>query len=472
MLAVIERVVGTISNFFWGPPLFIMVLGTGLYLTIATKGAYQLKVLFHMKNTFGKMFDKSMTGVGTVTGFQAAATAIASTIGTGNVSGVAVAITMGGPGALFWMWMTAMVGMATKAGEIILGQRYRVKFESLDEYLCGRNYVMKNALGWHGLALVLAWQAFLTSPWSLLVQTNAVATSMKQAFGFDLMIGIVLIFITLGVTIIGGVRRIASVADKVVPFMAMLYIIAGVLLIFKNYALIPDVFSSIVRYAFSPAPAAGGFAGASVAMATRWGIARGVYSNESGMGSGMGAHAAAITDHPVRQASWGFGENFIDTIVVCTITGFAILFTQAHINNPGVTGAALTTAAFQASFGYYGGVVVALAGALFAWTTLLSAYYAGEKNVNYIFGDTKANKIGTWFFIAYFLGPIFLSGADTGLLWLVTDTATIIGVVATIVILWVMRKEILRLHYDFYDRYLPELEAGNNPPPVSFEFKP
>jgi AGCS family alanine or glycine:cation symporter len=207
-------------------------------------------------------------------------------------------------------------------------------------------------------------------------------------------------------------------------------------------------------------------------MATRWGIARGVYSNESGMGSGMGAHAAAITDHPVRQASWGFGENFIDTIVVCTITGFAILFTQAHINNPGVTGAALTTAAFQASFGYYGGVVVALAGALFAWTTLLSAYYAGEKNVNYIFGDTKANKIGTWFFIAYFLGPIFLSGADTGLLWLVTDTATIIGVVATIVILWVMRKEILRLHYDFYDRYLPELEAGNNPPPVSFEFKP
>jgi AGCS family alanine or glycine:cation symporter len=471
-MALLETIVGTISNWFWGPPLFIGVLGTGLMLTIGTKGYYQLRWGFHAKNTFGKMFDKDKSGIGTVSGFQAAATAIASTIGTGNVAGVAVAITMGGPGALFWMWMTAMVGMATKAGEIILGQRYRVKFDTLDEYLAGRNYVMKNALGWKGLAYVLAWQAFLTSPWSLLVQTNAVANSMKQAFGFDLMIGIVIIFVTLGLTIIGGVRRIASVADKVVPFMAMLYIIAGVLLIFKNYALIPEVFSSVIKYAFSPAPAAGGFAGASVAMATRWGIARGVYSNESGMGSGMGAHAAARTDHPVRQASWGWGENFIDTIVVCTITGFAILFTQAHINNPGITGAALTTAAFQTSFGYMGGVVVAIAGGLFAWTTLLSAYYGGEKNVNYIFGDTKANKIGTWFFIAYFLGPIFLSGADTGLLWLVTDTATIIGVVATLVILWVLRKEIFRLHYDFVDRYLPELEAGKNPPMVSYEMKP
>ncbi len=471
-MALLEQIVGTISNFFWGPPLFVGVLGTGLMLTIGTKGYYQTRWMFHMKNTFGKMFDKSKTGVGTVTGFQAAATAIASTIGTGNVSGVAVAITSGGPGALFWMWMTAMVGMATKAGEIILGQRYRVRFESLDEYLAGRNYVMKNALGWRGLAYVLAWQAFLTSPWSLLVQTNAVATSMQQAFGFDLMIGIVVIFVTLGVTIIGGVRRIASVADKVVPFMAMLYIVAGIALIIQNFALIPSVFMSIIRYAFSPAPAAGGFAGASVAMATRWGIARGVYSNESGMGSGMGAHAAAITDHPVRQASWGWGENMIDTIIVCTITGFSILFTNAHVLNPGVTGAALTTAAFQTAFGYYGGVVVALAGALFAWTTLLSAYYAGEKNVNYIFGDTHANKIATWVFIAYFLGPIFLSGADTGLLWLVTDTATIIGVTATLIILWVLRKEIFRLHYDFVDRYLPELEAGKNPPIVSFETKP
>jgi alanine or glycine:cation symporter, AGCS family len=470
-MAVIENIVGSISNFFWGPPLFIMVLGTGLYLTIATKGVYQLKVMFHMKNTFGTMFNRDLKGEGTVSGFAAAATAIASTIGTGNVSGVAVAITMGGPGALFWMWMTAMVGMATKAAEIILGQRYRVKFESIDEYLCGRNYVMKNALKWNALAVVLAWQAMITAPWSLLVQTNAVAASLNTAFGLPMMFGIVAIVISLGVTIIGGVRRIAAVADKVVPFMALLYIFAGILLIFKNFALIPSVFSSIVVSAFTPAAPVGGFAGASVALATRWGIARGVYSNESGMGSGMGAHAAAITDHPVRQASWGWGENFIDTIVVCTITGFAILFTGAHINHPGVTGAALTTQAFIDTFGAIGGYIVAIAGVLFAWTTLLSAYYGNEKSVNYIFGDTSTNKMMMKFFIAYFLLPIFLSGADTGLLWLVTDTATIIGVVATIVIIWAMRKEILRLHNDFYDRYLPALEAGQNPPPVHYVTK-
>jgi len=471
MLAVLENIVGTISNFFWGPPLFIMVLGTGLYLTIATKGVYQLRAAFHFKNTFGKMFAKGDEGEGTVSGFAAACTAIASTIGTGNVSGVAVAITMGGPGALFWMWMTALVGMATKAAEIILGQRYRVKFESIDEYLCGRNYVMKNAMGWHGLALVLAWQAVLTAPWSLLVQTNAVAASLNQAFGLPMMFGIVFIVVSLGVTIIGGVRRIASVADKIVPFMAMLYIVGGILLVLKNFTLIPSVFASIIKYAFTPIAPVGGFAGASVAMATRWGIARGVYSNESGMGSGMGAHAAAITDHPVRQASWGWGENLIDTIIVCTITGFAILFTNVHVTTD-AQGAALTTAAFQTAFGTAGGYVVAIASLLFAWTTLLSAYYVNEKSLNYVFGDTATNKTMTYAFIAYFLLPIFLSGADTGFLWLVTDTATIIGVVATIVIIWATRKEILRLHNDFYDRYLPALEAGENPARVSYVTKP
>jgi len=471
MVAVLENIVGTISNFFWGPPLFIMVLGTGLYLTIVTKGVYQLRFAFHAKNTFGKMFAGKGEGEGTVSGFAAACTAIASTIGTGNVAGVAVAITYGGPGALFWMWMTALVGMATKAAEIILGQRYRVKFESIDEYLCGRNYVLKNAMGWHGLAVVLAWQGMLTAPWSLLVQTNAVAGSFSQAFGLAPMVGIVLVITTLGVTIIGGVRRIASVADKVVPFMAILYIVGGVLLILKNFTLIPAVFGSIIKYAFTPIAPVGGFAGASVALATRWGVARGVYSNESGMGSGMGAHAAAITDHPVRQASWGWGENFIDTIVVCSITGFSILFTNVHITTD-AQGAALTTAAFQAAFGAIGGYVVAIAGLLFAWTTLLSAYYANEKSVNYCFGDTALNRTMTKVFIVYFLAPMFLAGADTGLLWLVTDTATIIGVVATIVIIWATRKEILRLHNDFYDRYLPALERGEKPPVVSYVTKP
>jgi AGCS family alanine or glycine:cation symporter len=471
MIETITKIVSSVSNFFWGPPLFIAVLGTGLYYTIAFKGAYQLKIGFHMKNTFGTMFDSKAEGEGTVRGFAAAATAIASTIGVGNVAGAATAFTSGGPGAIFWMWMTALVGMSTKAAEIILGQRYRVKFESLDEYLCGRNYVMKNGLGWTRLAQVLAW-TLLTGPWSLLVQTNAVATSLNQAFGFPVMVGIVFVFISLGVTIVGGVRRIASVADKVVPFMAVFYITVGTILIIMNIREFIPALLTIVRHAFTPYAGAGGVAGATVAQAMRFGVARGVYSNESGMGSGMGVHAAAIVDHPVRQASWGFGENFIDTIVVCTITAMSIMLTGANFANPGITGAALTTIAWQTQFGAFGGYMLSIAVALFAWTTLLSAYYANEKSVNFLAGDTSLNKTATWLFIAYFLGPIFLAGADTGLLWLVTDTMTIIGVCAAIACLIALRKVVVELHYDFYDRYLPALERGENPARVSFVSKP
>jgi alanine or glycine:cation symporter, AGCS family len=471
MIETLTSIVGAISNFFWGPPLFIAVLGTGLYYTIAFKGNYQLKVGFHMKNTFGTMFAPAGEGEGTVRGFAAAATAIASTIGVGNVAGAATAFVSGGPGAIFWMWMTAFVGMSTKAAEIILGQRYRVKFESMDEYLCGRNYVMKNGLGWTRLAQVLAW-TLVTSPWSLLVQTNAVATSLQQAFGFPLMVGIVVVFATLAVTIIGGVRRIAAVADKVVPFMAVFYITIGGILIIMNITEFIPALATIVRHAFTPYAGAGGVAGATVAQAMRFGVARGVYSNESGMGSGMGVHAAAIVDHPVRQASWGFGENFIDTIIVCTITAMSIMLTGANFANPTVTGAALTTIAWQTQFGAFGGYMLSISVALFAWTTLLSAYYGGEKSVNFLAGDTKLNRTATWVFIVYFLGPIFLAGADTGLLWLVTDTMTIIGVCAAIACLVALRKVVVELHNDFWYRYLPALEKGENPARVSFVSKP
>jgi AGCS family alanine or glycine:cation symporter len=204
----------------------------------------------------------------------------------------------------------------------------------------------------------------------------------------------------------------------------------------------------------------------------RFGVARGVYSNESGMGSGMGVHAAAIVDHPVRQASWGFGENFIDTIIVCSITAFSIMLTGANFANPGVTGAALATIAWQTQFGAFGGYMLSISVALFAWTTLLSAYYGGEKSVNFLAGDTKLNRTAMYLFMIYFLAPIFLAGADTGLLWLVTDTMTIIGVCAAIACLLALRKVVVELHNDFWYRYLPALEKGENPARVSFVSKP
>jgi len=469
VLEAIKQIVTTISNFFWGPPLFIAVLGTGLYYTVAFRFTTFTRAGDHFRNTYGAMFDRVTRGEGTFRSFAAAC--LTSTMGVGSVAGVATAITMGGPGAIFWMWVTALLGASLKAAEIILGQRYRVKFESMDEYLCGRNYVLKNGLGWHNLARILAW-TFLTAPWSLLVQTNALVTTVEEAFGLNPRIGLWLVFLSLTIVVAGGVRRIVKVVEKIVPLMAGFYIAAGLVMLDMNYTKIIPAVCLIVRSAFVPAAGVGGFAGATVMQAARFGVARGVYSSEAGMGSGMGSHAAAIVDHPVRQASWGLGEAFINTIVVCSITALAILVTDAYIDNPGVTGARLAAIAFTRSFGPAGGQLVAVAVTLFAWVTLLAAYYGGQKSVNFLFGDTGANLLAMRFWFVYYLVPIFLAGADTGLLWIVTDTMMIIGVTSGIAALIALRKVVLGLHNDYWYRYLPALNAGENPPPVSFVTRP
>ncbi len=470
-IEILTVVVRTVSGFFWGPPLFIGVLGTGIYYTIAFKGAYQLRGRHHWKNTFGTMFAKDVEGEGTVRSFAAAMVSISSVIGVGNIAGPATALVSGGPGAVFWMWMTALVGMSTKAAEITLGQRYRVYFEGIDEYLCGRAYVLQNGLGWRRLAQGLSW-IVVTSPWALLVQTNAVATSIQEAFNVPVTVGIAFIMVTLGITIIGGVRRIAAVADKVVPVMAVFYITAGIILVAMNLSEIPAMFMSIVGNSFTPYAGAGAVAGATVAEAMRFGVARGVYSNEAGMGTGFNVHAAAIVDHPIRQASWGFGECFLDTLIVCSITVFAIMATGANFANPDVTGAALVTIAWQIAYGYWGGVIVALATTFFAWTTLLTAYYGGEKRVNFLAGDTRLNRIAMWAFIVYFIAPMVFAGADTGLLWLISDTVLIIGVTSSILALLLLRKEVVRLHYDYWDRFIPGIERGEKPDRVSYGLSP
>ena len=465
MIEIIQVVVTAVSNFFWGPPLFIAVLGTGLYYTLAFRFVPYTRLGYHLKNTYGVMFARVSKGEGTFRSFAAAC--LASTMGVGSIAGVATALTMGGPGAIFWMWMTALVGASTKMAEIILGQRYRVKFESMNEYLCGRNYVLKNGLGWHTLAKILAW-TFITAPWSLLVQTNALVTTVHQVFDVSIQAGLWVVFFSLVIVFIGGVRRIAAVAEKLVPAIAFIYILSGSIFLLINITQVLPALGMIIRYAFTPAAGAGGFAGITVANAMRFGVARGVYSSEAGMGSGMGAHAGAIVDHPVRQASWGVVESLVNTVIICSITALAILISGVYLTNPGVTGAALAALAFESGFGQVGGWLVAVAISLFAWLTLLAAYYGGQKSVNFLFGDTKANRIAMNFWLFYYLGPIFLAGADTGLLWIVTDTMMIIGVCAGISALIALRHVVVDLHRDFWLRYLPELEMGRNPPPVFF----
>lgn len=418
-------VIQTISDFLWGTPMTIALIGTGLYLSIKFKFRYITKIKFHFQNTFGKMFKGKGEGEGTVSGFAAACTAMANTIGVGNIGGVATAITMGGPGAIFWMWISALLGMSTKACEIILGQRYRVKYEnSMDEYMCDRSFVMKNALGWKKGAFILAICCFVLGPWTCCVQTESVVNSLKEAFGIKPLFAIIVLGITCFLTIAGGLKRISSVMERIVPFMAMLYILGGIGILLMNINAVP----------------------------------------------GAVAHAAGITDHPVRQSSWGWGEVFLDTIVVCSVTALSLILTNSYIDYPNVTSAQLTTVAFKVAYGNIGGYFLSLAITVFAWTTIIGMYYSCAKSVNYAFGDSNANKIATPIYMVYYMLPCLLFyNIKADLLWAATDLLSAVYVIVTLIFIYSKRKEIMRLYNDFWDRFIPALKRGEYPEKVSYE---
>lgn len=418
-------VIQTISDFLWGTPMTIALIGTGLYLSIKFKFRYITKIKFHFQNTFGKMFKGKGEGEGTVSGFAAACTAMANTIGVGNIGGVATAITMGGPGAIFWMWISALLGMSTKACEIILGQRYRVKYEnSMDEYMCDRSFVMKNALGWKKGAFILAICCFALGPWTCCVQTESVVNSLKEVFGIKPLFAIIVLGITCFLTIAGGLKRISSVMERIVPFMAMLYILGGIGILLMNINAVP----------------------------------------------GAVAHAAGITDHPVRQSSWGWGEVFLDTIVVCSVTALSLILTNSYIDYPNVTSAQLTTVAFKVAYGNIGGYFLSLAITVFAWTTIIGMYYSCAKSVNYAFGDSNANKIATPIYMVYYMLPCLLFyNIKADLLWAATDLLSAVYVIVTLIFIYSKRKEIMRLYNDFWDRFIPALKRGEYPEKVSYE---
>lgn len=458
------------ANAMWGTWMTVLILGTGIFLSIRFRFYYNFrKIPFHFKNTYGKMFKKG-EGTGTVSGFAAACTAMANTIGVGNIGGVATALVSGGPGAIFWMWFSGLFGMSIKACEIILGQRYRVKYsESMDEYMCDRSFVMRNALGWKTGAVILAIACFVFGPWTCSVQSESVTSSLKEAFNIDPRISITILGITCLVTIFGGLKRISSVMEKVVPFMALIYILAGLGILILNITRVPAAFMLIFKSAFTPMAGIGGFAGATVRDAIRYGVARGLYSNDAGTGYGMIAHASAKTDHPVRQASWGWGEVFLDTIVVCSVTALSLILTNVYVTHPGVTSARLTTVAFGEVYGPFGKYFMALAITVFAWTTIIGMYYSCEKSVNYVFGDTHRNKIFTKIYMLYYLVPcVFLYNVQATTLWAMTDILSGIYVIVTMVFIYTKQGEIIRLFKDFWDRYLPLKEAGENVPPVVY----
>ena len=372
-----------VNNIVWGPPILILIVGSGLFLSIMTKFFSITKLGYILKNTFLKMFSKEQKGEGEVTAFQAVATALAATVGTGNIAGVATAIASGGPGAVFWMWLAAVFGMTTKFSEVVLAVKFREKTED-GRYVGGPMYFIKNGLGWGWMATLFAIFGTLASfGIGNMVQSNSVALAMQGSFKVPpLATGIILAVIT-ALVIVGGIKRIGAFTEKLVPFMAAIYIVGGLVIIFRNASEIPAAFATIFADAFTGRAAVGGFAGATMSNAIRYGVARGVFTNEAGLGSAPIAHAAATTDHPVRQGLWGVFEVFVDTIIICSITALAIVTTGAW--ESGQSGAVLTTLAFDTAING-GGYIVSVGLVLFAYSTIIGWEYYGERCLEYLAG--------------------------------------------------------------------------------------
>lgn len=404
-----------ISGYVWGPPMLILLVGTGVYLTIILKGLQFRGLIYSLYLALIKR-KETEASEGDITHFQALMTALAATVGTGNIAGVATAITLGGPGALFWMWITGLFGMATKYAEAVLAVKYRVvdKFGTMSG---GPMYYISNGLGWKWLGSLFAIFAAISAfGIGNMVQSNSVADVVQARFGVPFWATGIVLAVATALVILGGIKSIARVTEILVPFMIVLYMLGALVVVAVNYAAIPETFGLVFKHAFSPIAATGGFAGAMLSQTIRWGVARGVFSNESGLGSSPIAAAAAQTRNPVTQALVSMTQTFIDTIVVCTFTGFVIISTNAWVS--GETGAPLTAMGFTRGIpGAWGGIIVALGLIFFAYSTILGWSYYGEKSIEYLFGEVSVRPYRVLFCIFVGFGAV----AKLDLVWSVAD---------------------------------------------------
>ena len=385
----LETILTTLSDIVWGPPLLALLVGTGIFLTLRLRGVQFTTLVPSLR--LALVVRDETGGTGDVSHYQALMTALAATVGTGNIAGVATALAAGGPGALFWMWMTGLVGMATKFAEAVLAVKYRIT-DDRHAMAGGPMYYIERGLGWRWLGIVFAGLTTVAAfGIGNLVQANSVADALRATFGVPLVVSGAMVALATALVVLGGIQLIAKTASVIVPTMIVFYLVGGLIVLALNWRTLPDIAFHIFRDAFSPTAAVGGFTGATVTQGIRFGIARGVFSNESGLGSGAIAAAAARAHHPVAQGLVSMTQTFIDTIVVCSITGFTIIATGAW--QSGDTGAALTTRAFSTGLpGTWGGSIVALALALFAFSTILGWSYYGEKALEYLVGSTRFTR--------------------------------------------------------------------------------
>ncbi|HEL2731755.1 TPA: sodium:alanine symporter family protein [Streptococcus suis] len=376
-----------INNLVWGPPLLLLLVGTGVYLTLRL-GVFQIGKL---PTAFRLIFSSDQSGQGDVSSFAALCTALAATVGTGNIVGVATAITTGGPGALFWMWVAAFFGMATKYAEGFLAIKYRTK-DANGQAAGGPMHYITLGMGqkWKPLAVFFAISGVLVALLGIgtFSQVNSITASLETSFGLEPPLVSVITAISIAFVVFGGIEKISDVSTKIVPFMAILYILASITVLAVHWDQLLPTLALVFKSAFTPAAAVGGFAGATVQQAIQRGIARGVLSNESGLGSAPIAAAAAKSDNPVEQGLISMTGTFIDTLIICTLTGFTILVTDQW-SLEGLAGAPLTQAAFATVFGNTGSIALTISLVLFAFTTILGWSYYGERCIEFLFG-TKA----------------------------------------------------------------------------------
>ena len=432
-LEAVEKINGEINNVVWGIPMLILLVGTGIFLTICNRGVQFAHFGYAMKNTIGKIFKKSSAGKGEVTPFQAVTTALAATVGTGNIAGITFAVTLGGAGSIFWLWVTALIGMCTKYAEVVLSVKYRERNENGD-WVGGPMYYITKGLGknWKCLAVIFAiFGALAAFGIGNAVQVGNITSSINTAIAafstsgisdstvstINLVVGIIIAIIA-GLVLLGGIKRLGSVTEKLVPFMSVVYIVVCLVVIFAHIEDIGLVFGMIFKGAFTPSGVTGGVVGSAILTLT-WGVKRGVFSNEAGLGSAPIAHAASSEENPVKQGLYGIFEVFMDTIVICTLTGLTLLISGIDLNY-GVKGTtALNSAAFGTVMGdKIGSLIIAVGITLFALSTVLSWALYGTRCCEYVLGPKSIKPYQIIFVLVTIVGATM----NLGLAWDIADT--------------------------------------------------
>ena len=459
MLQTIESINNVVNNFIWGVPAMICIIGVGLYLSLRTGFVQIRKFPYALKTTLGRIFKKKEASDGSMTPFQAVCTALAGTVGTGNIAGVAGAIAIGGPGAVFWMWVSALLGMCTKFTEVTLAVHFRERNRHGD-YVGGPMYYIKNGLGknWRFLAVLYSAFGVLTVfGTGNATQVNTITTAIDTALinfnvisesstgRLNLILGIV-ITLLVGMVLLGGIKRIGSVSEKLVPFMALFYIVLALGVVALNYRRFPAVLASIVGGAFDPQAVTGGAIG-SVFLSMQKGVSRGIFSNEAGLGTGSIAHACADTKKPVKQGVFGIFEVFADTIVICTLTAMVILCSGTAVSYGTAAGAELTISGFTTTYGGWASIFTAVALCCFAFSTIIGWGLYGSRFLVFL---CRSDKVAKPFFLVYSFVSILGATMDLGLLWSIADTFNGLMSIPNLLALLLLSGTVVRLTKEFF----------------------